>query len=453
MNLKCTLYNKTFAFSSVKEVLAKANEPKSGDVLAGVAAVSAEERMAAKLVLSELTVKELRENPSVPYEEDEVTRIIQDDLDMEQYEKFKGMTIGELRDWILSYDATSEMILAASKGFTSEVIAGVAKLMGNLDLMYAASKLEVHAHCNTTIGGRGVFASRLQPNHPTDDLRGVTSSLFEGLSYACGDAVLGLNPAIDTVNSTTDVLKLLYDVRTKYEIPTQICVLSHISTQMKAAQAGAPIDLCFQSIAGSEKALRAFGTSAEMLGDALQMLTELAKSQGPDYMYFETGQASELSSSSHFDTDQQTMESRCYGLARHYHPFLVNTVVGFMGPEYLYDGKQVIRAALEDVFCGKMHGLPMGCDCCYTNHMQADQNDMDNLITIMAAAGCTYVMGLPQGDDVMLMYQSTGFHDSQTVREMLGLHPIREFEQWAEKMGILSNGRLTSRAGDLTIFR
>ena len=452
MKLSCTLYGRTFQFGSVKEVLAKANEPKSGDVLAGLAAQSAQERMAAKLVLSELTVKDIRENPSVPYEEDEVTRIIQDDLDMAQYDRVKGMTIAELRDWILSYDATSAKLLEVSRGLTSEVIAAVAKLMGNLDLMYAANKIEVHAHCNTTIGGRGIFSSRLQPNHPTDNVRGITSSLFEGLSYASGDAVLGLNPAIDTVNSTTAVLELLYEVRQRFEIPTQICVLSHVSTQMKAAQAGAPIDLCFQSIAGSQKALESFGTSAGMLSDALQMMEELAKSEGPDYMYFETGQASELSSSSHHGTDQQTMESRCYGLARHYHPFLVNTVVGFMGPEYLYDGRQVIRAALEDVFCGKLHGLPMGCDCCYTNHMQADQSDMDNLITIMASTGCTYVMGLPQGDDVMLMYQSTGFHDSQAVREMLGLHPIREFEVWAEKLGILHNGRLGEKAGDLTIF-
>ena len=453
MKLGCTLYGETFHFSSVKEVLSKANEPKSGDVLAGVAATSPKERMAAKLVLSELTVQDLRENPSVPYEEDEVTRIIQDDLDLTEYEKFKSMSIGELREWILAYDTTSQMILQGSKGLTSEVIAGVAKLMSNLDLMYGAKKIEVFAHCNTTIGGRHICASRLQPNHPTDNVLGVTASLLEGLSYACGDAVLGVNPAVDTVDSTTAVLNVLHDVQERYGIPTQSCVLSHVSTQMKAAEAGTPIDLCFQSIAGSQKALESFGVSAAMLGEALALMEERASSQGPDYMYFETGQASELSSASHHDTDQQTMESRCYGLARHYHPFLVNTVVGFMGPEYLYDGKQVIRAALEDVFCGKMHGLPMGCDCCYTNHMQAEQNDMDNLIAIMAAAGCTYVLGIPEGDDVMLMYQTTGFHDIQTIRELFGLHPIREFERWAETMGILENGRLTARAGDPTIFQ
>ena len=452
MKLSCKLYGENWTFKSVKEVLAKANEPKSGDSLAGVAAENPRERMAAKLVLSELLVSDLRENPSVPYEEDEVTRIIQDDVDEEVYAKFRNMTIGELREWVLSYDTTSEMILAASKGLTSEVIAGAAKLMGNLDLIYGAKKIVTTAHCNTTIGGRGIFASRLQPNHPTDNVRGITSSLFEGLSYGAGDAVLGLNPAIDTVESTTAVLNLLYDVRTRYEIPTQICVLSHVSTQMKAARAGAPIDLCFQSIAGSEKALRSFGTGAAMLEEALELMEQVSKAEGPDYMYFETGQASELSSDAHFGADQQTMESRCYGLARHYHPFLVNTVVGFMGPEYLYDGKQVIRAALEDVFCGKMHGLPMGCDCCYTNHMQAEQSDMDNLITIMGAAGCVYVMGIPQGDDIMLMYQTTGFHDIQSVREILGMRPIPEYERWAEKMGIMKDGRLTAIAGDPTIF-
>ncbi len=280
MKLGCTLYGETFHFSSVKEVLSKANEPKSGDVLAGVAATSPKERMAAKLVLSELTVQDLRENPSVPYEEDEVTRIIQDDLDLTEYEKFKSMSIGELREWILAYDTTSQMILQGSKGLTSEVIAGVAKLMSNLDLMYGAKKIEVFAHCNTTIGGRHIFASRLQPNHPTDNVLGVTASLLEGLSYACGDAVLGVNPAVDTVDSTTAVLNVLHDVQERYGIPTQSCVLSHVSTQMKAAEAGTPIDLCFQSIAGSQKALESFGVSAAMLGEALALMEERASSQG-----------------------------------------------------------------------------------------------------------------------------------------------------------------------------
>lgn len=453
MKLHCKLYGKHYSFKSVKEVLGKANELKSGDALAGLAAADAEERIAAKLVLSGLTVKDFYENPSVPYEDDAVTRIIQDDIDINEYKKMSSMTAADLREWILDSNTTGKMILKASKGLNSEAIAAVAKLMGNLDLMYAANKIEVTAHCNTTIGKRGIYASRLQPNHPTDHIKGISASLLEGLSYGCGDAVLGLNPAIDTVESTSAVLKLLDDIKRKYAVPTQICVLSHVSTQMKAIEAGVPCDLCFQSIAGSEKALASFGTSVGMLQDANTLMKEKATSQGPNYMYFETGQASELSSDSHFATDQQTMESRCYGLARHYKPFIVNTVVGFMGPEYLYDGKQIMRAGLEDNFCGHMHGLPMGCDCCYTNHAKADQNDMDNLIVLMAAAGCAYVMGLPQGDDVMLMYQSTSFHDIAATRELLKKRPIKEFEDWLIARGIWNNGRLTEKAGDPTLFR
>lgn len=453
MRLQCKLYGKVFTFKSIKEVLAKANEPKSGDMLAGLAAENMSERIAAKLVLSELTVKDLYENPAIPYELDAVTQIILDDIDDKIYKQFSNYSIGELREWVLDNRTTSEMILEASKGLSSEVIAGICKIMGNLDLIYAANKITVTSHCNTTLGKRGVFASRLQPNHPTDNIKGVTASLLEGLSYGIGDAVLGLNPAIDNIESTTAVLQLLNEVKIKYGIPTQTCVLSHISTQMKAINAGAPSDLCFQSIAGSQKALESFGTSTEMLAEANALMAEKSTGKGPNYMYFETGQASELSSSTHYDTDQQTMESRCYGLARHYKPFIVNTVVGFMGPEYLYDGKQVTRAALEDNFCGHMHGIPMGCDCCYTNHMKADQNDMDNLIVLMASAGCSYVMGLPQGDDVMLMYQSTSFHDIAAVREMLRLQPIEEFRLWLSKMGIWDNGKLTSKAGDPTLFK
>ncbi len=453
MKLSCKLYGKTYEFKTVKEVLAKANEQKSGDELALLAAENPRERIAAKLVLSELTVSDLRENPAVPYEEDEVTRIIQDDIDEEVYRKFSGMSIGELREWVLSDDTSGEMILEASKGLTSEVIAGVAKIMDNLDLVYGAKKIEVTSHCNTTLGKRGTFSSRLQPNHPTDNVKGVTASLLEGLSFGIGDAVLGLNPAIDTVESTTAILELLNDVKNRYKIPTQTCVLSHVSTQMKAVDKGVPADLCFQSIAGSQKALESFGTNVQMLIDANKLMAEKSTASGPNYMYFETGQASELSSDAHFGTDQQTMECRCYGLARHFKPFIVNTVVGFMGPEYLYDGRQVTRAALEDNFCGHMHGIPMGCDCCYTNHMKADQNDMQNLIILMASAGCAYVMGLPQGDDIMLMYQSTGYHDIAAVREILGLSPIEEFKQWCENMGIMKKGRLTSISGDPSIFR
>ena len=452
MILKTMLYSKMYSFSSVKEVLAKANERKSGDTLAGLGADSDLERVAAKVVLADMTVGEINKNPVVPYDEDSVTRIILDDLDRDIYEKVKGVTIGDLREWILDNCRTSEELLTSSKGLSSEVIAAVCKLMSNLDLMYASSKFEITAHCNTTIGRRGTFSSRLQPNHPTDSVKGVTSSLLEGLSYGIGDALFGLNPAVDTEESTVDILNLFNDVKTRLEIPTQICVLSHITTQMKALGHGAPMDLCFQSIAGSEKSLASFGVDTGLLAEANDMMKELSTAQGPNYMYFETGQGSELSSSGHNGADQQTMECRCYGLARHYNPFLVNTVVGFIGPEYIYDTKELIRAALEDVFCGHMHGLPMGCDICYTNHMKADQNDVDSLLVMLASSGCHYVMGVPEGDDIMLMYQSTGYHDIAAVREMLNKRPIAEFDSWLEKHGITENGKLTSLAGDPTLF-
>lgn len=452
MILKTMLYSKMYSFSSVKEVLAKANERKSGDTLAGLGADSDLERVAAKVVLADMTVGEITENPVIPYDEDSVTRIILDDLDSDIYEKVKGVTIGDLRELILDNCRTSEELLTLSKGLSSEVIAAVCKLMSNLDLMYASSKFEITAHCNTTIGRRGTFSSRLQPNHPTDSVKGVTSSLLEGLSYGIGDALFGLNPAVDTEESTVDILNLFNDVKTRLEIPTQICVLSHITTQMKALGHGAPMDLCFQSIAGSEKSLASFGVDTGLLAEANGMMKELSTAQGPNYMYFETGQGSELSSSGHNGADQQTMECRCYGLARHYNPFLVNTVVGFIGPEYIYDTKELIRAALEDVFCGHMHGLPMGCDICYTNHMKADQNDVDSLLVMLASSGCHYVMGVPEGDDIMLMYQSTGYHDIAAVREMLNKRPIAEFDSWLEKHGITENGKLTSLAGDPTLF-
>lgn len=453
MLLDTRLNGHTYQFKSLREVLAKANEPKSGDLLAGIAARDTRERIAAKLVLCELTVKDLRENPAIPYEVDAVTRIIQDDLDLDKYSRVSGWSLGELREWILDSSTTGTMILELSKGLTSEVIAAIAKLMGNLDLMVASKKIEVTAHCNTTIGQRGVLASRLQPNHPTDDVEGVTASLLDGLSYGTGDALWGLNPAIDTVESTTRILNLFHEIKLKLNVPTQHCVLSHITTQMEAIRRGAPSDLCFQSIAGTQKACESFGISIDLLEEAHALFKEYGTAEGPNIMYFETGQASELSAGAHFDVDQQTLESRCYGLARHFNPFLVNTVVGFMGPEYLYDGKQITRAALEDNFCGHMHGIPMGCDVCYTNHAKADQNDMDSLLIQMAASGCAFVMGLPQGDDVMLMYQSTGYHDVAAVREMTGLLPIPEYRAWLEKRGIWENGRLGPKAGDSSIFR
>lgn len=452
MKLSTSLYGKTYSFRDIAEVMAKSNEKKSGDTLAGIGAASDLERVAAKIVLADLTVQDITEHPAVPYEKDSVTRLIMDNLDQAAYAEIKSKTIGELREWILDHDRISEELLSASAGMTSEVIAATGKLMGNMDLMYAASKIHVTAHCNTTIGEEGTFASRLQPNHPTDDVRGVTASLLEGLSYGIGDAVLGLNPAVDTVESTGNILRLFDDVKRRLEIPTQICVLSHITTQMKALKEGVPMDLCFQSIAGSEKSMDAFGVTVEMLGEAQAMMEEHSTAKGPNFLYFETGQGSELSSDGHNGADQMTMESRCYGLARQFHPFLVNTVVGFIGPEYIYDSKELLRAALEDNYCGHMHGLPMGCDICYTNHMKADQNDSDILMLMLAASGCHYVMGVPQGDDIMLMYESTGYHDIATVREMLGKRPIRAFEKWLEKNEIMENGRLTKRAGDPTIF-
>ena len=452
MNLSTVLAGKRFSFRSVKEVLAKANEEKSGDILAGIAAESDLERIAAKEVLSHLLVKDLRENPVVPYEDDEVTRINQDSIDPVVYEKIKHWTMAELREYILSYSTTEEDLKALGRGLTAETVAGVCKLMSNLDLVYAANKIRVTATCNTTIGRRGTLATRLQPNHPTDNVEGITASLFEGLSYGSGDALLGLNPVNDTVASLTEVLKRFDEVKNRFEIPTQICVLGHITAQIEAVKRGAPCDMIFQSIAGSQKGNSAFGFSADTVREARQLLRERGTGKGPNVLYFETGQGSELSSEAHYDADQVTMEARCYAFAREFEPFMVNTVVGFIGPEYLYDSRQVIRAGLEDHFMGKLSGIPMGCDCCYTNHMMADQNDIENLSLLLAGAGVNYILGVPSGDDIMLNYQTNAYHDSAAIREVLGLRPIREFELWLEKMGIMENGRLTARAGDPTIF-
>ena len=450
MILKTRMLGQTYEFKDVKDVLAKASEKKSGDELAGVGAESALERIAAKEVLAQLTVADLTEHPVVPYEEDAVTRIIQDDIDETVYGTIKDRTIQE---WILCDATYSGALMRASRGMTSEVIAGISKIMSNMDLILAGSKIRVTATCNTTIGTENVLASRLQPNHPVDDVEGVAASTLEGLSYGIGDAVIGLNPAIDTVDSTLAIWKVLGDIRDKYEIPTQTCVLSHVTTQMEALRTRqGSADLCFQSIAGSEAALSAFGINTGMLSEAEMLFREEGPAKGPNVMYFETGQGSELSSSAAFGSDQQTMECRCYGLARHYHPFLVNTVVGFMGPEYIYDTKQLTRAALEDVFCGHLHGLPMGCDVCYTNHMPTDQNDSETILTLLGTAGVHYVMGLPQADDIMLMYQSTSYHDVASIRQLLKKEPIPEFKAWLEKRGIWENGHLGPNAGDPSIF-
>ncbi len=452
MRLKTVILGKTYQFKDVKEVLAKANEEKSGDILAGVAASSGTERIAAKEVLSNLLVSDLRENPVVPYEQDDVTRIIQDAVSEPIYNKIRNWTVGELREHILSHTTTERDIRHLSRGLTSEVIAGVCKLMSNLDLIYAASKVRVTAHCNTTIGVRGTLSTRLQPNHTTDNVDGITASLFEGLSYGCGDALLGLNPVNDTISSLSEVLKRFDEVKNEFEIPTQICVLGHITTQIEAVKRGAPCDMIFQSIAGSQKGNEAFGFTTETVREARQLMLQQGTATGPNVMYFETGQGSELSSDAHYGADQVTMEARCYGFAKEFSPFMVNTVVGFIGPEYLYDSRQVIRAGLEDHFMGKLTGIPMGCDCCYTNHMMADQNDIENLSLLLGSCGVNYILGVPTSDDIMLNYQTNAYHDASTIREILGLRPIKEFDEWLEKMGITENGKLTKYAGDPTIF-
>ncbi len=453
MKLKTTLLGKTYAFRDVKDVLAKANELKSGDQLAGIAAESAQERVAAKVVLANMLVSDVRNSPAVPYEEDEVTRIIQDDVNERIYESVQNWTMAELREYILD-DATSTAdIRRLSRGLTSEVVAGVAKLMSNLDLLVGARKSVVTAHCNTTIGEPGTFSTRLQPNHPTDDPDGVLAELMEGLAYGVGDAVIGLNPVDDSQGSVERILHMFQDFKEKWNVPTQICVLAHVTTQMEAVKNGAPSDLIFQSIAGSQKGNDAFGVTAQMLQDAKDLMGQQGMCDGPNVMYFETGQGSELSSDAHFGSDQVVMEARCYGLAKRFSPFLVNTVVGFIGPEYLYDSKQVTRAGLEDHFMGKLSGIPMGCDACYTNHIKADQNDIENLAVLLTAAGCNYVMGVPHGDDIMLMYQCTGYHEAESLRQLFGKRAIPEFEQWMLNMGLITPDRhLTDRFGDASIF-
>ncbi|MEL7565528.1 MAG: ethanolamine ammonia-lyase subunit EutB [Dehalobacterium sp.] len=452
MILKTGLLGQTYCFKDIKEVLAKANEVKSGDTLAGIGAETAKERIAAKHVLSQLTLEDLRLNPVVPLEEDEVSRIIDGDINEAIYRDIKNWSVAEFREFILRTETTGADLSRISRGLSSEMVAAAAKLMSNLDLIIGASKIKVTAHCNITIGIPGTLASRLQPNHPTDSTEGILASLREGLAYGIGDAVVGLNPVDDSIDATMRNLSGMYNFITEWTVPTQICVLAHITTQVKALRKGAPVHCLFQSIAGSEKSNEAFGINKEILDEAYELGLKEGMATGPNIMYFETGQGSELSSDGHHGADQVTLEARCYGFARHYKPFLVNTVVGFIGPEYLYDSCQVIRAGLEDHFMGKLTGIPMGCDACYTNHMKADQNDIENLAVLLSTAGCTYFMGIPMGDDIMLNYQCTSYHDLAALRELLRYKPLPEFEAWLEGMGIMANGKLTARAGDATIF-
>jgi ethanolamine ammonia-lyase large subunit len=435
-----TLGGTRYVFGDLRTALAKASPQRSGDQLAGIAAVSAEERMAARLVLADVPVAAFLDHAVVPYEEDEVTRLILDGHDRDAFRPLAGMTVGALRDWLLSHAATTEALGAVAPGLTPEMAAAVAKLMRNQDLILVARKCRVVTRFRTTIGLEGRLSVRLQPNHPTDDPAGIAASILDGLLLGAGDAVIGINPAADSLPSTITLLRQIDDIRRRYEIPTQSCVLAHVTSQIAAIEAGAPVDLVFQSIAGTEAANHSFGVTLGLLEEARQAALALDRGTvGRNVLYFETGQGSALSADAHHGVDQQTLEARAYGVARRFAPLLANTVVGFIGPEYLFDGKQIIRAGLEDHFCGKLLGVPMGCDVCYTNHAEADLDGMDTLLTLLSVAGCSYIMGVPGADDVMLNYQSTSFHDALYLRAVLGLRPAPEFEAWLERMGLLDD--------------
>lgn len=434
----------SYRFEDLKTLLAKATPERSGDVLAGVAAESEMERAAARYALADLPLKHFLTEAVVPYEQDDVTRLIFDTHDAAAFAPVSHLTVGELREWLLRDERDAESLMAVSRGLTPEMAAAVSKLMRNQDLIAAARKCTVVTRFRTTIGLPGRMSVRLQPNHPTDDTQGIVASIIDGLLYGCGDAVIGINPATDSVATATKLLRLLDDFRLRYEAPIQSCVLAHVTNTMEAMERGTPVDLVFQSIGGTQKTNESFGVSLELLREAQQAAMGLKRGTvGTDCMYFETGQGSALSADAAFSVDQQTCEARAYGLARAYRPLLVNSVVGFIGPEYLFDSKQIIRAGLEDHFCGKLLGLPMGCDICYTNHAEADQDDMDSLLTLLAVAGVNFIMGVPGADDIMLNYQSTSFHDALYVRNVLGLRRAPEFEAWLMKMQIADeNGRL-----------
>ena len=420
-----------YRFPDLKTLLARATPARSGDVLAGVAAESAEERVAAQMALAEVPLKTFLAEPLIDGEADEVTRLILERHDGLAFEPIAHFTVGDFRNWLLSDGVTTEALASVARGVTPEMAAAVAKIMRLQDLIAAASKIRVVTRFRTTVGLPGRLSTRLQPNHPADDPAGIAASIVDGLMLESGDAVIGVNPVSDNVDSVVTLLRLIDAVRLRYEIPTQSCVLAHVTTQLEALRRGAPTDLVFQSIGGTEAANRSFGINLALLGEARQAALELKRAT-TQVMYFETGQGSALSANAHHGVDQQTCEARAYGVARAFDPFLVNTVVGFIGPEYLFDGKQIMRAGLEDHFCGKLLGLPMGCDVCYTNHAEADDDDMDALLTLLAAAGVNYVMGVPGADDIMLNYQSSSYHDALYVRRLLGLRPAPEFEEWLE---------------------
>ena len=439
----CNVGGRSHTFGSLRELMAKATPHRSGDVLAGVAASSSEERVAAQHCLAEVPLRRFLEDPLVPYETDEVSRLIIDTHDAAAFAPVSSLAVGEFRDWLLRYETDGPLLAALGPGLTPEMVAAVSKLMGNQDLILVAQKRRVVTAFRDTQGLPGRLAVRLQPNHPTDSPRGIAASIVDGLLYGCGDAVIGINPATDSVSAVEGLLRLTDELISRYEIPTQSCVLAHVTTQLEAMRRGAPVDLVFQSIAGTEAANASFGVNLSVLSEAREAALGLGRGTvGRNVMYFETGQGSALSAGAHHGLDQQTCEARAYAVARHFQPLLVNSVVGFIGPEYLLDGKQIIRAGLEDHFCGKLLGLPMGVDVCYTNHAEADQDDVDTLLTLLGVAGCNYIMGVPGADDIMLGYQSTSFHDSHYLRQALGLRPAPEFEAWLDAMGIAGGGAL-----------
>ena len=433
-----TLGRTRHSFPDLKSLLAAASPPRSGDALAGIAASSDEQRVAARLILADLPLATFLAEPLIPYEEDEVTRLIQDTHDAAAFAPVAGQTVGQFREWLLSDAADRAALAALAPGLTPEMVAAVSKLMRNQDLIAVARKARVTAAFRSTLGLPGRLAVRLQPNHPTDDPKGIAASILDGLLLGCGDAVIGINPATDSIPNTIRLLELMDEIRTRYAIPTQSCVLAHVTNSIAAIERGAPVDLVFQSVAGTEAANRGFGIDLALLKEGREAALSLKRGTvGDNVMYFETGQGAALSADAHHGVDQQTVEARAYAVARAFKPLLVNTVVGFIGPEYLYDGKQIIRAGLEDHFCGKLLGLPMGVDVCYTNHAEADQDDMDTLLTLLGVAGVNFVMGVPGADDVMLNYQSTSFHDALYIRSALNLRPAPEFEAWLDSMGLM----------------
>tara|TARA_R110002153_G_scaffold18021_3_gene63059 strand:- start:117588 stop:118991 length:1404 start_codon:yes stop_codon:yes gene_type:complete len=435
-----TLGIKTYQFRDLADLMAKATPSRSGDRLAGVIAESAEERAVAQLLLADVPLKTFLNETLVPYEKDEITRLIIDEHDAEAFATISHLTVGDFRNWLLSDEATTEVLAEIRMGITPEMAAAVSKVMRNQDLILVAKKCRVITAFRNTLGLPKRLSTRLQPNHPTDDVNGIAASILDGLLYGSGDAVIGINPATDNVEQAVRLMKLMDDVISRYEIPTQSCVLTHVTNTIECIELGAPVDLVFQSIGGTEATNSSFGFNLANLAEAQQAALSLNRGTvGNNVMYFETGQGSSLSANAHHGLDQQTCETRAYAVARKFSPLLVNTVVGFIGPEYLFDGKEIIRAGLEDHFCGKLLGLPMGCDVCYTNHAEADQNDMDNLLTLLSAAGCTFVMGIPGSDDIMLNYQTTSFHDALYARRVLELGAAPEFERWLEKMQIMKN--------------